>query len=106
MARAERHRHSTTAPSLLDLEQQEDGPTLGISAVSTVLGLSEPTVRELLEHGDIRSVRHGRNWKVLWRSLRVYLYRSGALPLRAEERRPLVPSTLKGVESGPGPARV
>lgn len=74
-------------PSMLDLEREADGPTLGMGAVADVLGLSQDTVRALLEAQDIRSFRIGRNYKVLWRSLRAYLFRSGALPLRESERR-------------------
>jgi len=76
----------SVCPSLLDLERYEDGPTLRMSAVRAVLGLSPEILREMMEAGDIRAVRHGRNYKVLWRSLRHYLYRTGALPLREGER--------------------
>ena len=85
MARAPRVR---CCPSLLDLEREEDGPTLTMGAVALVLGLSQDMVRSMfLESKDIRSFRIGRNHKILWRSLRAYLFSSGALPLRAAERR-------------------
>lgn len=73
-------------PSMLDLERYEDGPTLRMMAVKGVTGLGPEVLREMIEAGDLRGVRHGRNYKVLWRSLRHYLYRTGALPLREGER--------------------
>ncbi len=73
-------------PSLLDLDRYEDGPTLRMMAVVGVTGLGPEVLREMIDAGDLRGVRHGRNYKVLWRSLRSYLLRTGALPLKDGER--------------------
>lgn len=75
-----------TAPRLIDFEQQEDGPTLGTTEVSEITGVCPRLVRELVEAGDIRGTRLGRSYKVPWRSLRVYLYRIGMLPMTPAER--------------------
>lgn len=74
-------------PTLGQLDRNEDGPPLTHGDVCHLLGLSRPTVREMLNGGDIRGVRIGRNWRVAWRSMRAYLRRTGMLPLRPEERR-------------------
>lgn len=74
------------APSFVDLEDNEDGPTLSVAAVRLLLGLSRDTTRELMMAGDIRSIQIGRHYKALWRSVRDYCFRIGALPLRSSER--------------------
>jgi len=78
--------HVRPTPSMLDLERDPEGPTLGVGAVAAAIGLSEVTTRELLVAGDIRGFLVGRNYKVLWCSLREYLFRISALPLREAER--------------------
>jgi excisionase family DNA binding protein len=73
-------------PTLLELENAKDGPTLTVGALAYTLGLSDRTVRLMVDGGDIRGVRLGRNYKVPWRSFRNYLFQTGVLPLRPAER--------------------
>jgi len=74
-------------PTLIDLDREADGAPLTIGEVVKILGLSQNTVRDLVDANEIRSVRLGRNRKILWVSLREYLFRAKALPLTMAERR-------------------
>lgn len=73
-------------PTLTDFEQLDDGPLLSTLQVSALLSLDPCTVREIIEAGDVRGVRLGRNYRIVWRSVKAYLYKSGVLPLTATER--------------------
>jgi excisionase family DNA binding protein len=68
-------------PTLHDMQHKEDGPTLGTRHAVELIGISGKTVRELIKAGDIRGVYVGRCYKIPWRNLRSYLFKSGVLPL-------------------------
>lgn len=73
-------------PTLVDLDRDADGSPLTIGQTVKILGLSQNTVRDLVDANEIRTVRFGRNRKILWVSLREYLFRAKALPLTTAER--------------------
>jgi excisionase family DNA binding protein len=73
--------------TLADLEDNPDGALQSTSAVCDCLQLSLPTVIELIEAKDLRAVRIGRAYKVVWHSLRDYCFRIGAIPLTPSERK-------------------
>lgn len=73
-------------PTLVDLDREIDGPPLRVCDAVRILGFSADTVRELLDAQEIRTVRFGRNRKILWVSFREYLFRAKALPLTIAER--------------------
>jgi hypothetical protein len=71
-------------PTLAEVAARRDGPTLGTVACAAVLNMNPDDVRLLIEAGGgLRGFRIGRNWRVLWVSLRSYLLRSGLV--RREE---------------------
>lgn len=82
-----RRRPSRRATHLIDLERQEDGPTLKTGDVARLTGLGPFMVRQMIQAGEIRAGRIGKCYKIPWRSLRAYCFRVKLLPLRAEERR-------------------
>lgn len=71
---------------LRDFDRHDDGPLLSVLQVSALLGLAPNTVREILDSGDIRGVRLGRNYRIVWRSVKAYLLKTRVLPLPDHER--------------------
>jgi hypothetical protein len=77
---------SEGCPSLVDLERDHSGPTLRLAQAAYVVGLTLPKMRELVDFGDLRGSRIGRNYFVTWSALRHYLFETGVLPLPLRER--------------------
>ena len=79
----ERRQATPPSASAVDALLRDQPTMISIPKVAELLATSPPTVRRLVELGELRAVRLSRQWRVTREDLREYL---------------LTPSTLEGFE--------